>query len=354
MARSPCAAERNEAPRRIGLHGGALHQPPAPAYITQRGPAELARGPAGAVEARAGIPRGQRLGSRLGRAELCAPVRLQRVDEDRLDRDGGAGGGEAPAPGGPADAGPVGGGEAGAVVALAVDEGLQQQGRVAVAQAEVGRQAAQAEGEHLGGEIGALHGGAREEARQAEHAVQLAAAEGVVPADPAIAVGQGQRRGGEADGAEDAVVGHGEVAQLGADMAGGAAGMLAGDKFVPSAALRVGRDEFQGEALDVGDAGGDVDGGRDRMAEAAGSAGCPAGQGRGQLDATAPVENAQGLEATGDLQSLERVVEAELAAMRREPGRCDWGSAAPRSIAGGGRGPPGWKRSRECNAAFAG
>ena len=219
--------------RGVGLHGGAAHQALRQARIAEGGAAELLRGPGVAVEARGGVEGGQ---ARRGHAEFRAPVRPQGEQEDGLGRHGGAGRGEAAAPGGPPGRDPVGGDEAGAVVADAIDEGLEQQGLVAVAVPEVVRQAAQAEGQRLGGEVAALRGGPHREAAEGRHAVQQAAALEVVPADPAVAVGQLQGGGGEAEGAEDAVVGDDQVAQLGAGVADGAPGMLGGDEFEGQAA----------------------------------------------------------------------------------------------------------------------
>jgi len=95
---------------------------------------------------------------------------------------------------------------------LAVDKRLQQQRFEAVALAEVGGQALQAQGEGLGSEVAAGGGGPDQEAREARDVLQPAAAGGVVPADPAVAVGELQGGRGEADGTEDAVVGEQQVA----------------------------------------------------------------------------------------------------------------------------------------------
>ena len=297
--------------RGVGLHGGAAHQALRQARIAEGGAAELLRGPGVAVEARGGVEGGQ---ARRGHAEFRAPVRPQGEQEDGLGRHGGAGRGEAAAPGGPPGRDPVGGDEAGAVVAAAIDEGLEQQGLVAVAVPEVVRQAAQAEGQRLGGEVAALRGGPHREAAEGRHAVQQAAALEVVPADPAVAVGQLQGGGGEAEGAEDAVVGDDEVAQPGAGVADGAPGMLGGDEFVPDQAALVVGDEFEGQAARVLDAGGDALRRRDGAVEAARGAVPALVERGGQLELAAVVEDAQGLGAAGELGTAQGVEEAELGA----------------------------------------
>ncbi len=278
--------------RDVGLHGGAAHQALRQAYIAEGGAAELLRGPGVAVEACGGVEGGQ---ARRGHAEFRAPVRPQGEQEDGLGRHGGAGRGEAAAPGGPPGRDPVGGDQAGPVVAAAIDEGIEQQGLVAVAAPEVVRQAAQAEGQRLGGEVAALRGGPHREAAEGRHAVQQAAALEVVPADPAVAVGQLQG-GGEAEGAEDAVVGDEQVAQPGAGVADGTLGMLGGGEFVPDQAALGGGDEFEGQAARVLDAGGDALRRRDGAVEAARGAVPALVERGGQLELAAVVEDAQGLE----------------------------------------------------------
>ena len=205
-------------------------------------------------------------------------------------------------------------------MAAAIDEGLEQQGLVAVAVPEVVRQAAQAEGQRLGGEVAALRGGPHREAAEGRHAVQQAAALEVVAADPAVAVGQLQGGGGEAEGAEDAVVGDDQVAQLGAGVADGTPGMLGGDEFVPDQAALVGGDEFEGQAAHVLDAGGDAL--RRRDGGGRGGAGSRARlvERGGQLELGAVVEDAQGLGAAGELGTAQGVEEAELGADAADDG----------------------------------
>ena len=131
-----------------------------------------------------------------------------------------------------------------------IDEGLQQQRREAVALAEVVRQAAQAQREHLGGEVAAVDF-ANQEAGQAEDAVELLAAGGRVPADPWVAVGEGEGGGGEADRADEALVAADEIAQLAAGMADRSAGMLVGEQLAVDLAVLGGVDELHAQAADL-------------------------------------------------------------------------------------------------------
>ena len=156
-------------------------------------------------------------------------------------------------------------------MAAAVDERFEEEWGIAVAEEEIGGEAAQAQAEGLGGEVATVDARTDEEAAQREDAMELLEAQGRVPADPAVAVGEGEGGGGEADGAEEAVGGQEQVAQLGAGMAGGALGMLALDEFVPGAALLVGADQVEAQPLDLVDNRGNEQGGgdgADRDAEA--------------------------------------------------------------------------------------
>ena len=108
------------------------------------------------VAVQAGGDRQRLRHARVGDAQPLPPVRAQRAHEDGLagDRQR-VGGREATAAGRVADERQVGGLEAGAVMVLAVDKRLQQQRFEAVALAEVGGQALQAQGDGLGTEVAA-------------------------------------------------------------------------------------------------------------------------------------------------------------------------------------------------------
>ena len=199
-------------------------------------------------------------------------------------------------------------------MAAAVDERLAEQRGVAVAAEEIGWEAAQAQAEGLGGEVAAAHGGTDEEAAQGEDAMELLEAQGGVPADPAVPVGEREGGGGEADGAEDAVAGQEQVAQLRAGMAGGALGMLALDEFVPGAALLVGADEVEAQPLDLVDNRGNEQGSGDGPSEESRQAATAVADGRRERDAAAGVERAQGLEAASELRLAESIGEAEFGA----------------------------------------
>ena len=144
---------------------------------------------------------------------------------------------EASAARGIADQDPVGGTQAGAGVPLPVHERFHQCGPIAVAPLEVPRQLAQDHAEDLGGEAAALHGGADEKATETEHAVQPLATQLGRPADPLVAGGDRQGRGGEAERPQQAVLGLDQVAQLRAHVQHRALRVLAGDDLVPRTAL---------------------------------------------------------------------------------------------------------------------
>ena len=152
-----------------GGEGGAGDEPAAQAPVAEGGVAELELGPVGLVETGPGA-------ERRGDAEQGAPVGAQGIEQDGLDGDALAGRRVAPAAGGVADGDPVGGLEAGAVMAVALDEGLDEQGGVAVTGPEVGGEAAEAQSEGLGGQVAAADGGADEEAGEVGEAI-LALAE---------------------------------------------------------------------------------------------------------------------------------------------------------------------------------
>ena len=295
----------------LGLKGSAGDQAPGEAGVAQRRAAEFEGGPAVAVEAVGGLHRRGDAG--VGDAQPLAPVGAQGAHEDQLARaPGGVGGGEAPAAGGAPDRGPVGGLEAGAVVGDGIDEGLQQQGREAVALAEVVRQAAQAQREHLGSEVATVDF-ANQEAGQAEDAVELLAAGGRVPADPLVAVGEGEGGGGKADRADEALVAADEIAQLAAGMAHRSAGMLVGEQLAVDLAVLGGVDELHAQAADLADLLGERGRPGDLLPEQAGPAVAAGSERRRELDQVPGVQHAQGLEAGGALGSASRRAEAELA-----------------------------------------
>ena len=132
-------------------------------------------------------------------------------------------------------------------MAVLFNKGLHQRRAIAVAALEVGGQAAQAQPERLGGEVLAAHGGTDQEAAQSDHAMQLAGAPVGVPADAGVARRQRQRRGGEAQRAEDTVLGDQQVAQLRPHVPRRATRMLALQQLGPEAPLVVAGhlDQFQ-------------------------------------------------------------------------------------------------------------
>ncbi len=229
----------------------------------------------------------------------------------------------------------------------AVDEGLREQGLVAVALLEVGGEAAQARGEGLGGEVAALRAGPDQEAAEGDHAMQPVAAALGVPADPAVAVGESQGGGGEAEGAEDAVPRERQVAQLGADVAGGAAGMLAGDQLGPEPAAAVVGDEFEAQVLDGAGAGRHGPRGPDGVAEPSRAAVPAVADGRRESDAVAGVEGPQNLQAGDQLgvSSWKRKSAHTCAASAVR-----WGKVSASSSARRRRRPPGPTAFRECGS----
>ena len=258
----------------------------------------------------------RRAGRRRVGTEQAAPVPLQRVREDGLDRHALVGGRKAAATGGLAHAGPIGGAEAGAGVVARIAIGFQQGGPVAIALEEVLGQAPQDHAEHLGGEQVTADGGTDQEPAQGQHAVQSLAAHRRRPANPLVAGRDRQGRGGKADRPQHAVLGLNQVAQLGPDVDHGALRVLAGDQFVPGLPLWRGRHQGQLQAGQRPDGGGNRLRCGDRLAESPGTAvAVAAAMARGrQLDASLALQTAQGFLAIRHLEFAASVEEAEFPA----------------------------------------
>ena len=191
------------------------------------------------------------------------------------------------------------------------DKGFHEQRAVAVtAQAVVG-QTAQGERERLGGEIAAGGGGSDQEAAQAEHAMQVARASSGIPADEGVAGGQRESGRGEAERAEHAMGGDQQVAQLGPGVEDGSARMLAGDEFVPGAALVLVADLDELQVAHQVDPGGQADRRGHGTVQTARAATLAVVPGRGQVDLAGGFESAQGLHATGDLRLAAGIEESE-------------------------------------------
>ena len=176
---------------RVGLHGDALHQAPAQAYITQRRTAKLLLGPLGAVQSLARTQRRDRLAS--CRAELLSPSGLQRIHVDRLHWHLHTRWHKATATAGFANKDPVRCLETGTGLAATINKGLHQQGGVTVTPCKVVSEAAQTHSQHLRGQVVATHAGPDEKPAHRHDAMQLLCAQGRVPADPAVACCQHQR-----------------------------------------------------------------------------------------------------------------------------------------------------------------
>ncbi len=293
----------------LRLHLRALHQPLAQAYITQLRAAELVLRPHVPREALARAQRRQRLRRR--HAQLRAPVPGQRVQVDRFQRHARAARREASAPGGLARQHPVGGGQRGARVAVLFNKGLHQRRAIAVAALEVGGQAAQAQPERLGGEVLAAHARTDQKAAQSDHAMQLAGTQVGVPADEGVARRQRQRRGGEAQRAEDTVLGDQQVAQLRPHVPRRATRMLALHQLGPEAPLVVAGHLDQFQPLHLIDPRRHALRLRDRPSQTAGPAAAALVTRGRQLDAAVRVERTQRLHAAGQLGVAAPVMEAE-------------------------------------------
>ncbi len=158
-----------------------------------------------------------------------------------------------------ADARPVGGAVAGAGESGCFDEGLGQDGGVAVAGPPVGGQAAGDGGEEAGGEVGDLDVGADEEPGVAADKVQVRFAGGGVPADAGVAGGAFPGAGGEGEGGDVAGGGAGgEVADLGAGQRGVAEVVVVADELVPLPGLGAAADNADGDRAEIGQGGGGV------------------------------------------------------------------------------------------------
>ena len=119
-----------------------------------------------------------------------------------------------------------------------VHKGFHQVRRVAVARLEVRRQPAQHPPQYVRGQVAALDPRADQEPRQPHHPVQVRPALCHVPADPAVARRQLQRRRRDPRCAQPAVRRTHQIAQLAAHQRPRAARMLRRHQGVPDLALR--------------------------------------------------------------------------------------------------------------------
>ena len=215
---------------------------------------------------------------------------------------------------------PVGRLVAGAQELFGVHEALEQPGPVAVLRLVVGRHGARGHAQHARGQVVAAHRAADQEARHAHHAVKMLASSGCVPTDPAVAVGQVQRRGGEAKAAEPAVLGLDQVAQLRAHQRPGSLRMLAGHQLVPQPQLLQALDLDQRQAPHVASQCGHVMRLGHRHAQAPRrpelARATASGSGCGQHEVARVLEFAQCLDAAGGLRAAAGIDKAEVPADR--------------------------------------
>ena len=245
---------------------------------------------------------------RAPRLEAGLPVRLQRKDQDALRRLRDAG--TDAAAGGLADAAPSGRKEAAAPM-LRRDEGLGQDRTDAVGRREVPAHAPRRHAQDPRRK--AAHGNRRtdQEARQADHPVEMPLAACVVPAEPGVPRRQDTRRGREQDAAEPAVRRADQVAQLAADVKPGAAGMLGCHQLVEDQPKRRPIDTDKVETLDRARTGRKARGlGNRRLAAGDGPATAGAAR-RGKGDPARTLKAAKGGEAARDLWPAVKVDKAE-------------------------------------------
>lgn len=186
----------------------------------------------------------------------------------------------------------------------------------------------------------AAHRAADQEARHAHHAMKMLAPLGRVPTDPAVALGQVQRRGREAKAAEPAVLALDQVAQLRAHQRPGSLRMLAGHQFVPQPQLLKTLDLDQRQASHVASQRRHVVWLGHRHAQAPRRAelarATASGSGCGQHEVARVLELAQCLDAAGGLRTAPGIDKAEVLArgmhQRRATGMHAIGQQAPNRI----------------------
>ena len=128
---------------------------------------------------------------------------------------------------------PVGRPVAGPPVVLGVDEGLEQPGAVPVGADPVLGQVPDRERQDVRGQVGYLDPGHDQEARLADHLVEVGPPRGLAPANPGVAGRQAPGRGAERHPAQPAALAAEEVALLGSDQRSAAQRVVAGEEVIP-------------------------------------------------------------------------------------------------------------------------
>ena len=164
----------------------------------------------------------------------------------------------------------------------------------------------------------AAHRAPDEEPGHAHDPVQMLAPRGAIPADPAVALGQVQRRSSEAQAAEPAVLGGNEIAHLRAHQRTRPLRVLAGHQLVPQPQLIERVDLDQRQALHVAGRRGYLVWFGHRLAQAPRAANLAqptaARAARRQREVARVFKLAQRLHAAGRLRAATGINEAELAA----------------------------------------
>ena len=180
----------------VGLNRGALHQPPAQPYIAKGCRTKLVLRPLLAIQTFPDADRGNRRAWR--DPQLPTPVPGQGNHPHRLHRHLVTACRKATAAGRLADTDPVRRGKAGAAVPRRIEKGLHKQRPVTIVLFKVCPQTPQAQTQRLRGQVPAAHRGTDQEPAQSHHPMQLALAQGRVPADPLVPRRQRQGRGRKA------------------------------------------------------------------------------------------------------------------------------------------------------------